>query len=161
MRLPRAKACYLQCGAADDRFSYRRGDRPVLDGSDRMDELLPMLDAIRSHGLPAGIGTHFWVILEEMQRRGYDPDFFVTTLNYVGVHCRGYAETVRLINTIAKPFVVIKTLGGSAKVRPQDGFTCAYTAIKPTDIVAVGIEHEEAVREDAALAAGIIGCLKR
>ena len=57
--------------------------------------------------------------------------------------------------------VAIRTLGGSAKVRPEDGLTCAFTGIKPGDIVSVGVEHEEAAEENARLAEQTIGYLTR
>jgi len=156
-----AAACYLHCGAADSRFTYNSGGRPLFDGSDTMDELAEFVGVIRDHGLPAGMGSHRWSILKLMQDRGYDVDFMVTSLNFLRVHCDEYAGAVRTINTIDRPVIVIKTLGGSAKISPDDGLTCAFSGIKPGDAVAVGMEHEEAAEENARLTEQIIGCLKR
>ena len=155
-----AAACYIHCGAADSCFTYNSGGQPNLEAGDTMDKLVEAVGVIRDHKLPAGMGSHRWRLIQLMQKRGYDVDFFVTTLNYVGVYCE-YAGAVRAINTVGKPVMAIKTLGGSAKVSPEDGLTCAFTALKPGDIIAVGMEHEDAAVENARLAESILGLLKR
>lgn len=155
-----ADACYVQCGNADRCFTYNFVGQPLFDGNDTLETILDHVQFIRDLGLPAGMGSHHWRILKVMQERGYDADFMVTTLNYLAVYCE-YAGAVRAINTIDKPFIVIKTLGGSAKITPEDGLTCAFTGIKPGDIVAVGMEHEEAVEQNARLAGEITGFLAR
>jgi len=155
-----ADACYIQCGIGDRCFPFNRSGKPVLDHGDSLDDLMEFVDLIHELGMPAGIGSHHWQILRVMDERDYEVQFMVTTLNYLGVYCE-YAGAVRTINSIDKPIVVIKTLGGSAKISPEDGLTCAFTGIKPGDAVAVGMEHEEAAEQNAALAAQIIGYLKR
>ena len=155
-----AAACYIQCGRGDACFTFNRAGRPLMDAGDSLDDLTEFVDLIHELGMPAGMGSHHWQILKVMDERDYNVEFMVTTLNYLGVYCE-YAGAVRAINTIDRPIIAIKTLGGNARITPQDGLTCAFTALKPSDIVAVGMEHEEAAAENARLAEQIIGFLKR
>jgi len=155
-----ADACYIQCGTGDSCFSFSRTGKPLLDAGDTLDRLVEFTNLIHELGMPAGMGSHHWQILRVMDEREYDVQFMVTTLNYVGVYCE-YAGAVRAINTIDRPIIAIKTLGGNARVPPQDGLTCAFTGIKRGDVVAVGMEHEEAAEENARLAEQIIGYLGR
>ena len=133
----------------------------MFEAGDTLDELGKFAENIRGYKLPVGMGSHHWSILKLMHERDYGLDFMVTSLNYLGIHCDEYAGAVKTINQINKPIIVIKTLGGSAKVSPKDGLTCAFSGIKPSDIVAVGMEHEEAAEENARSAQEIIGYLKR
>ncbi len=156
-----ADACYIQCGVADRCFTYNSSGQVMLEAGDTLDELGKFVEIIHEHRLPAGMGSHRWSILKLIHERDYGVDFMVTTLNYLDVHCEGYAGAVKTINQIDKPIIIIKTLGGSAKISPRDGLTCAFTGIKPGDVVAVGMEHEEAAAENARSAQDIIGYLKR
>jgi hypothetical protein len=127
---------------------------------DRLDDVVDWLALIRERGMVAGLGMHQAFILREAERRGYGVDFYVTTLNSLRVYC-DYHSAVMAVNETDRPVLAIKTLGGGAKVTPPEGLTCALTALKPTDMVVVGMEYEEAVEENAALVARICSALAR
>jgi hypothetical protein len=153
-----ACAIYVQGGTVDSCFSYNYVGGLVMDGNDRFADVLPWLERIRERGCAAGLGSHRPGIIQLAEERGYGAEFYVTPLNFVGVYC-DYAPAVRLINTVAKPFIAIKTLGGSARVMPEEGMTCAFTALKKTDCIAMGVENEESIEYDARLAADVLGWL--
>ena len=150
-----AIACYIQGGVVDSRFQYNFVGAIQLDQPNQLEQIRGWIDRIQEKGMIPGAGTHRAQILEIIDRGEYGNDFFVHPVNYLGAYC-SYAETVRAVRRTERTVIASKTLGGSAKIRPQDGFTCAYTALKPRDIVAVGMEHEEAVEENAQLAADIL-----
>ncbi|MBM3497496.1 MAG: hypothetical protein FJX74_02390 [Armatimonadetes bacterium] len=155
-----ANACYIQGGVVDSCFQYNYVGGIVPQEGDRLDDVVEWLALIHERGMVAGLGTHQAFILREADRRGYDVDFYTTTLNSLRIYC-DYHAAVMAINETAKPVLAIKTLGGGAKVTPLEGFTCALTGLKPTDMLAVGMEHEEAVEENAALVTRICATLAR
>jgi hypothetical protein len=153
-----AFAIYIQGGLVDVQFHYNYVGGLVLDRGDTLDRVIPWLSLAREKGLVPGLGTHRAQILELAGQRGYDVDFYVTTLNYIGTYC-SYADHVRAIRLTEKPVIVIKPMGGGGQVKPADAFTLCFTGLKPTDIVAVGMEHELMVEENARLAADILAFL--
>jgi hypothetical protein len=155
-----ANACYIQGGIVDSRFRYNYVGGIMPSEGDRLDEVVEWLALIHQTGMVAGLGTHQSYILREAARRGYDVDFYTTTLNSLRVYC-DYHGAVMAINETDKPVLAIKTLGGGAKVTPLEGLTCALTALKPIDMIAVGMEYEEAVEENAALVTRICEALAR
>ena len=154
-----AIACYIQGGVVDSRFQYNYVGDLQMDQPHRLDDIRGWLACIRAKGMIPGIGTHRAQILSLADNSDYDVEFFTHPVNYLGVYC-SYAETVRAVRSTDRTVIAIKTLGGSAKIRPKDGFTCGYTALKPKDLIAVGMEHEEAVRENVRLATRIIALLQ-
>lgn len=153
-----AFAIYIQGGQVDSCFNYNYVGAVVFDGQDRMEQVVPWLARIRERGCVPGLGSHRPQIIELAEQRGYDAEFYALPLNFVGVYC-DYAPAVRVINEIKKPFVAIKALGGSARIPPEEGFTCAFTALKKTDGVAAGIENEQSVEYNAAYVAGLLAML--
>ena len=153
-----AIACFIQGGTVDRSFTYDLFGGLDLSQPDRCDQVIPWLEEIRKRGMIPGLGTHRPPILHLAEERGYGAEFYVTTLNFAGIYC-DYADAVRAIHSIQKPFIAIKTLGGGCVVKPRDGLTCAYASLKRTDLVALGMENEEIVEYNAKLAADIIACL--
>lgn len=153
-----ASAIYIQGGTVDSCFSYNFVGGIVPEAGDQLDDVIPWLQRIRERGCVPGLGSHRTYIIEVAEQRNYGAEFYTTPLNYTGTYCE-YPDAVRVINTVAKPFIAIKTLGGRPRVSPEEGFTAAYTALKRTDCVAVGAENEECIAYDANLAAGILGWL--
>ena len=155
-----AIACYIQGGVADSQFHYNYVGHVVPDQGDTLDKVVDWLALIRERGMVPGLGTHQPYIIRQAEARGYDLEFYTTPLNFLGIYCQ-YHAAVMAINETRKPVLAIKTLGGGLKTSPQDGLTCALASLKPTDMVAVGMENEEIVEDNAALVAGIIAALGR
>jgi len=153
-----AIGCYIQGGLVDSHFSYNNWGHCIPSAGHTLDEERQWLQLIRDKGMAPGMGTHRAHVLDVIQNEDFDVDFCIKTLNNLGVYCQ-YYPSVMAVRRFKKPIIAIKTLGGSAKVRPEEGFTVAYTALKPNDIIAVGMEHEEAAAENAKLAESIIKTL--
>ncbi len=153
-----AFAIYIQGGTVDSCFNYNFVGGLNLDGQDRFEEVLPWLERIRERGCVPGLGTHRPPVVRVAEERGYGAEFYTTPLNFLAVYC-DYADAVRTINHVQKPFVAIKTLGGGGRIPPAEGLTCAFTALKKTDAVAVGLENEECAEYDANLARELLGWL--
>jgi hypothetical protein len=153
-----ACAIYVQGGTVDSCFTYDFVGGLVVDGNDHFDDVLPWLQRIRERGCAAGLGSHRTAIIEIAEQRGYGAEFYTTPLNFTGTYC-DYPAAARLVNTVRKPFIAIKTLGGRPRVSPEEGMTCAFTALKRTDCIAVGVENEESIEYDARLAADVLGWL--
>jgi len=155
-----ASACYIQGGVVDSQFHYNYVGHLVPDRGDTLDKVVEWLALIREKGMVPGLGTHQPYIIRQAEARGYDLGFYTTSLNFLGIYCQ-YHAAVMAINETRRPVLAIKTLGGGLKTSPPDGLTCALTSLKPTDLVAVGMENEEIVEENAALVAGILTTLER
>jgi hypothetical protein len=153
-----ATAIYIQGGTVDMCFQYNFVGGLCLDQPDTLDCVIPWLAHIRERGCTPGLGTHRAPIICLAEERGYDAEFYITPLNAQRVYC-DYADAVATINQVKKPIITIKTLGGSAKVSPEEGFTTAFTALKKTDCIAVGMENEEIVGYNAQLTRSILGWL--
>ncbi|MFQ6097629.1 MAG: hypothetical protein ACE5O2_07870 [Armatimonadota bacterium] len=153
-----AFAVYIQGGLVDMQFHYNYVGGLALDDGDTLDRVIPWLALIRDKKMVPGLGTHRAQILNLARERGYDAEFYVTTLNYIGTYC-SYADHVRAIRLTEKPVIAIKPMGGGGQVKPADAFTLCFTGMKPTDIVAVGMEHEQMVEENARLATDILSFL--
>ena len=129
-----------------------------MDGQDEFDRVIPWLEHIRQRACVPGLGSHRPPVIRCAEERNHGAEFYMLALNYLRVYS-DYAPAVKTINQVNKPFMAIKTLGGSAKITPAEGFTCAYTAIKRTDCIAVGVENEESIEYNADLARDILGWL--
>lgn len=142
-----AKAAFIQGTTVDEMF---------LD--DRIDELAPLLDLIRSAGMPAGIGSHIPRVIRYLEERGWNPDFYVISLYDVITHDESYleedrSEAVRLIREIEKPCIAIKVLA-AGRNEPEAAFRFAFENIKPYDAIAVGTywkERPDELRKNAEL----------
>lgn len=153
-----AFAIYIQGGTVDSCFSYNFVGAIELERGDHLDDVLPWLARIRERGCVPGLASHRPQIIRLAQERGYGAEFYVTPLNMLSVYCE-YAAAVRVINEVPQPVIAIKTLGGSARISPLEGMTCAYTALKRTDCIAMGMENEECAQYDADCAREILGLL--
>ena len=153
-----ANACYIQGGVVDTRFKYNFVGGIAPEEGDTLDQVVDWLALIRERGMVPGLGTHRAYIITEAEKRGYDTEFYTTTMNTLGIYCE-YHAAVMAINRLRKPVVAIKTLGGGLKTSPENGLTVALASLKPTDILAVGVENEESVEHNAALVQNISATL--
>lgn len=141
----------------------------------RIDEVLPMLDVMRECGVIAGVGTHLPEIIEYMEEREWDVDYYMTcfytlgivrpatgsAFSFVGGEVYDDADRDRMtavMRATDKPCLGFKILAASRKcATPEDvreAFRYAYANIKPTDAVVVGMFQRDLnqVAMNAALA---------
>jgi len=153
-----AFACYIQGGVVDSQFHYNYVGSIVLNRGDTLDRAIPWLALIREKGMLPGLGTHRHQILRLAEQRGYDTEFYATPFNFKNIYC-SYAEQFKAVRATPKPIVAIKPLGGSGEIKAPDALTCCFTGLKPTDVVAVGVENEHIVEHNARLTVEILEAL--
>ena len=164
-----ASAVYLHGGVADGLFA---------DG--QMDELMDRVKIMRDLGIPMGIGAHRPELIEEVESRGLDVDFYVCSFytlatvpreSFVATGRAGEEEFVRTdpprmcqtIRSVRKPVVAFKVFGAGRQCRSPEGvrraLEFAYGSIKDTDTVTVGVftKHGNQIAEDAGMVREILG----
>ncbi len=95
----------------DSQFQYEYEGRLRLDKPNTLERVRPWLSLIRQKQMTPGLGTHRHQVIQLVEEKGIENEFFVTTLNFLGFNC-SYAEAVGVIRRTKKPAIVIKTLGG-------------------------------------------------
>ena len=134
-------------------------DRPRKD--DAIVGLERLLDKAHEAGLPAGVSTHRVETVELCERRGYAIDAYLFPLNLSGFVYPGYegAETaqdrVDLVRGVAKPFILIKTLG-AGRIPPDEGLQFIAENAKPEDLVSLGFGTEEEAAETIEIAEKVL-----
>lgn len=142
-----AEYCLIQAGYTDSNLFT---SEKIVKG---LDELIY---AIRKHGMAPGVSTHRPETLNVCEEAGYGLALYILPINIIGFLSPVETNWVSdIIKNTPKPVVAIKPLA-SGRVMPEDGLRFAFNAIKDTDVVAVGLMGPEEVKEDAALAAGIL-----
>jgi hypothetical protein len=139
----------------------------------RIGEVRDILMAIHDKGLPAGVGSHIPEVIEFVQDKGWEADFFMCCLYNLA---RGYKsapatdqnayalerypapDPPRMVQTIvktSKPCIAFKLMAASRNCKtPQstrEAFRFALSSIKPTDMVDVGMfpKYTNQVAENA------------
>jgi len=119
----------------------------------RIEHIEEWLNLIRDCGLLAGIGTHNHQVLDISEERGYDPDFYMVTLNPLGYACSRDVDAIsRSIQSTSKPVLAFKVLG-AGRIPPEEAFKFALSRIKNSDFIVVGMVFPEEVEENAGLIA--------
>ena len=139
-----------------------------------IDRVQDIIKAIHDTGLPAGIGTHIPEVIEYVEDRGWDIDFYMCCFYNLArqyksapaVDQDAYArdqfpedDPIRMttiIQKIAKPCIGFKIMAASRNCKtPQDAknaLAFAFEHIKDTDLVDVGMfqKYKNQVAENAA-----------
>ncbi len=149
-----AAAVYVQ-GAAGDKL-VEQGDPDVLGLA---------VDYIHSRGLPAGIGGHRLEVIVASERGGYNPDFYMKTLNNArywsaqhpeindNIWALDPEETVAFMQEVKKPWIAFKILGAGA-INPRQGLRFVFE--QGADFAVVGM-FDWQVRENVELAVELLG----
>lgn len=145
-----------------------------------IDEILDIVKAIHDHGLPAGIGTHIPEVIEYCEAKGWPVDFYMACVYNLA---RGYKAApaadqdayardrfppddpprmYRTIRATPKPCLAFKIMAASRNATTPEAtraaFAFAFSNIKPTDAVVVGMlqKHRNQAAENAALVREIL-----
>lgn len=140
-----AKACHLHGGVMD--FSYAQG---------RLDEIPPVIQMIRDHGLQAGIAAHNPKVIEWAENY-LDVDYYMCSY-YNSAHRDERAEHVSgmeewfieqdrqamtsLIKKLSRPAIHYKVLAASRN-DPAEAFDVVAQTMRPMDMVCVGVFHRD------------------
>jgi len=133
----------------------------------RIDDCRDYLQCMRDCGVAVGLGTHQPEIIDHAQQNGWDVDFYVASFyNLSRVPRESSAVTGRkaydievyddadrermceMILAVDKPVLAFKILGAGRKCGSQEqvaeAFRYAYSHIKPSDAVVVGVFGRDA-----------------
>jgi hypothetical protein len=143
----------------------------------RIEELRDVMKTARDLGVAVGIGSHIPEIIEYIEEKGWDIDFYMTGFynvykditgrreSYIisGIHHEDIfddADRARMVETImktSKPCLAFKILGAGRKCSRsetvRESFRFAFSHIKPTDGVVVGMfpKYKDIVRENVEI----------
>jgi len=165
-----------QIAAAGALGAYHHGsrtDRLWAEGS--IDEVRPLLEVMREQGLQVGLGTHIPQVIDYVEERGWDIDFYMACLYNLNRKPRdgtivagGPAqeedlfidadreEMSKRILATDKTVLAFKLLAAGRKTDTPDStrraFRWAFAHIKPRDAVVVGVfpKYRDQVRENVA-----------
>jgi hypothetical protein len=150
------KAIYFHGALGDE--TYSRQDIETLHG---------WCDCVRKYGIPAGVAghdprVHHWV-------NSYDiADFHVVCFFNCGSLHNGQGDKFRLsdivpaaeaVRAIKRPCIAYKILG-AGRIDPKMAFEYAFSSIKCTDVVNVGMyrgDKDDIVEENTAIVRAILG----
>jgi len=97
--------------------------------------------------LLAGIGAHELATVQACVRAGFDPDFYMFTVNKMSYYASNPTDIAAFMQSIKKPWIGFKVLG-AGRDRPPEGFLHAFQ--KGADFIAVGM-FDWQVRDDVAM----------
>ncbi len=121
---------------------YTQGGRSdSLLESNRLDRIHDAIELIKSHGIPAGVGSHSLDVTVACEKEGLDPDYYMKTLHHYNYWSappkeeRGKIspsswspnteETIAFMETVEKPFIAFKVFAAGA-IPPKDGLQFAF-----------------------------------
>ena len=136
---------------------YHGGVCDKLVQAGKTDAIGPVVAGIRQTGLLAGIGAHRIETVKACVAAGFDPDFFMLTVNQAKYCTSEPAEVAAFMESMRKPWIGFKVLG-AGRVKPADGFRHAFQ--RGADFIAVGM-FDWQINEDVTTAKGVLTDLKR
>jgi hypothetical protein len=141
----------------------------------QIDKVEDVVKGIKDKGLPAGIGTHIPEVIEYVEEKGWETDFYMgcfynlarqyksapaTDQNAYAKDQFPAADPERMagvLSNVKKPCVGFKIMAASRKCENEDttraAFEYAFSHLKPTDAVVVGMfqKYKNQVSENAHL----------
>jgi hypothetical protein len=141
----------------------------------QIDSIHDVVKAIHDEGLPAGIGSHIPEVIEYIEEKGWETDFYMCCFYNLArgyksapaVEQNAYAQDrfppedpVRMtavMRGVGKPCIGFKILAASRNCRTPENtrraIRFAFDNIKPTDMVDVGVfqKYHNQIAENAAL----------
>ncbi len=148
--------------------------------SGTIDKVHDLVKAIHDKGLPAGVGTHIPEVIDYMEAKGWETDFYMCSFYNLArqyksapaVDQQAYKndqfpveDPVRMtavMRQVQKPCIGFKIMAASRNCATSkttdEAFRFAFANIKPTDIVNVGMfqKHKNQVEENAGLVRDIL-----
>jgi hypothetical protein len=130
----------------------------VMDlGERKIDHVKEWLELIRSYGVLAGICSHNHEAIDICEERGYNPDFYMITLNPLRYSCAGDPERIsQSIKGTETPVLAFKIMA-MGRVPPDEAIQLTLSCIKDTDFMVVGMTIPEEVEENAELVRKLTG----
>lgn len=137
-----ASSVYIQGNQVDAAFKEKR-----------LDDILPWLDHIKSNNIVAGMASHRSDVLLYAQEKGYPVDFYMQCFYNLSDRDETYLEEDRkaaaaVIPKLNKPVIAYKILA-AGRNEPDEAFSYAFSHIRQTDAVCVGVFPKDRPHEIA------------
>ena len=147
----------------------------------KIDEVHDFVKAIHDQGLPAGIGTHIPEVVEYIEEKGWDTDFYMCCFYNLArgaksapaVDRDAYAKDsfpsedpgrmTSVMREVRKPCIGFKIMAASRNCSTSastgEAFRFAFGNIKASDLVVVGMfqKHKNQVKENGDLVREVLG----
>ena len=147
----------------------------------KIDNIRDIVKRIKDRGLPAGVGTHIPEVVEYMEERGWETDFYMCCFYNLArqyksapaVDQEAYkrdqfpatdpARMASVMRQVRKPCIGFKIMAASrncsTRQSTEEAFRFAFANIKPIDIVDVGMfqKHKNQVQENADIVRQVLG----
>jgi hypothetical protein len=108
-----AIGCYIQGESAD-----------YLVAQGNIRDLANHVELIRRLGMVAGIGAHQNETIEQVEKAGIVPDFYMKTYNRLGYYAVNPERTSQLMAKTKVPWIAFKILA-AGRLEPEEGFRYA------------------------------------
>ena len=146
----------------------------------KIDRVEDVVKAIKDTGLPAGIGTHIPEVIEYVEEKGWETDFYMGCFYNLARQYKSAPATdqdayrrdqfpeqdplrmTEVLRSVPKPCIGFKIMAASRKCSTaettREAFDFAFSHLKPTDAVVVGMfqKYKNQVAENAALVRGLL-----
>jgi hypothetical protein len=124
----------------------------LMDLERRMiDHVQGWLELMRGYGALAGVCSHNHEAIDICEERGYNPDFYMITLNPLRYSCVGDPDRIsRSIKGTKKPVLAFKIMA-MGRIPPDEAIQLTLSCIKDTDFMVMGMTIPEEVEENAEL----------
>ena len=156
----------IKCAQAAAKFSpvgiaFHGWATDMLYRDGKIDRLKEFINAVHDLGIPAGLSTHNPEILDALESKGWNNDFYMASLHYLSRKAEDWrrdmghvpvgeayiasdrAAMARVVRQVKKPTLVYKVLAaGRLCGSPEDvksAFEFAYKNIKPIDAAILGL----------------------
>jgi hypothetical protein len=136
-------------------------DRFWLSG--RIEQAREMLKVMRQTGVQVGLGTHIPEVVDYVESKGWDLDFYMTCLYNLSqgeIFREGDPERMlERVRSTSNPCLIFKVYGASRRcgspAEMREALRLVARHAKPSDAVVIGMfpKHREQVRENCRLAA--------
>lgn len=122
----------------------------------RIEELGPATELIRSLGMIPGLSTHRPEVITVADAAGYDVETYVQPFNVIGFLCAVETNwTAQIIRNAKKPVICIKPFA-AGRVMVREGLNFVYHNCKPSDTVCAGFLSPEEADEDIRTALEVL-----
>jgi hypothetical protein len=145
-----------------------------------IDKVHDLVKAIRDQGLPAGVGSHIPEVIEYMEEKGWETDFYMCCFYNLARQYKSApavdqdaykrdkfptedpARMTAVMRQVRKPCIGFKLMAASrncsTRQSTEEAFRFALDHIKPIDLVNVGMfqKYKNQVRENADLVRQIL-----
>lgn len=173
-----------ECAAAGAVGVYHHGTRTdALWQAGKIEEVRERLKAMRASGVRAGLGTHIPEVIDYVEEKGWDLDFYMTCLYNLSrakeevaklgggqgegefFHEPDRAAMLKRVTQTRRQCLIFKVYGASRRCRSEADMKAAlaqaFAAAKPADCVVIGMfpKHGDQVADNCKMVKEVLGLI--